>query len=223
MEKIKVFILKSPVIMGIITFVSACILAIVFKLILGLKSMSLETTVIPLAIASPLFYTYHFKEQIKKAYRVKYALTITLLYALSNIFIILHLPELAQPKLLNMIVVLLIIFSTVIYLGVYFITGRFGKKSFIQNYPKAAIAKKNLPSATKKQINRVIYLLVIFLTLMSLAFELSEHHIINISDNMFLVLGVLFFGVMYYTLKYLKKTSGIDFTKNTENDKDQDS
>lgn len=220
MEKIKVFILKSPVIMAVLTFLSAFILAVVLKIFLGLKSMSLEKTIIPIAIGIPILYSYKFKEQVPKAYRIVYALTTTLFYVLLNILIIFFSPEFSQSKFSNLFINVMIIESIAIFFSIYLISGHVGKRFLKYDFQKMAARQKNMPVEVQKEkrTKALVALSILFLPMILLV--LQNKHIIYLGENMDIILPISFLVLMFLTAKYLKKTSGIDFTKNIEEDKE---
>lgn len=209
MEKIYKFILKSPVIMAIITFIFAFVLAIVLKLVLGIQSMSLEQTIIPVAIGIPILYSYKFKEQASKAYRIIYALTTTLFYLVFSIFIICFSSEYSQSKFFNTLINITVIESIGIFIGIYFISGRIGKRFLKYDFQKMANIQKNMPIEIQKEkrLKALGILFILFLPL--LLYILNNKHIINLGKNMDIILPGLFLILMVLAGKYLKKTSDI--------------
>lgn len=82
MEKIKVFILKSPVLMAFIAF----LLGLIFSYIFHMKEMHSVKIIAFTSVAFIILYSYNFNEQVPRMYRIKYALIITLLNCLFTFF-----------------------------------------------------------------------------------------------------------------------------------------
>lgn len=219
MEKIKIFILKSPVIMAIITFASAFILAIILKLFLGLKNTSLETTIIPMAISMPILYKNKFKEQISKTYKIIYALTTTLFYILFNFLMIFLSPVFSHSKNYNFLINATIMESIIIFFCIYFIIGRVGKRVLKYDFQKMAEIQKNMPVEIKKE--RRTKFLITFSILFSpmILLFLSHIHIISLDKNIKSILALLFIVLVIVSPKYLKKENEIYFPSNENVDK----
>lgn len=88
MEKIKVLALKNPIFMGTMAFLLAYFISLFNTDFLELKYMSIEKTLIPIALLLSILYGYVFKTQIPKSYGIKYSITISILYVLYNLLTI---------------------------------------------------------------------------------------------------------------------------------------
>lgn len=71
MEKIKVFILKNPGIIGLITFVSIITLILILTLLFHFKlTLPIELLLIIFSQVAPSIYFFEFKEPILKSLQI---------------------------------------------------------------------------------------------------------------------------------------------------------
>lgn len=126
MEKIKVFILKNPVITGLITFISVIFITLIFTLVLHFKlTFPVELVLIIFSQVAPSIYFLKFKESISKNYRVIYALTIAISYVAFNVLTI-YLSSFGQQNL-NWLLKITIFVFLIIFICIYKISGLAGK------------------------------------------------------------------------------------------------
>lgn len=221
MEKINKFILKSPFITSVLTFVSAFILAIIFKSIIGFKSASLENCIYIIVLSFAFSYGYYFKEQMTKFYRLKYALITTFLNFILTISIIYFSTNISQSPLKNILyfsmLMPLIFMPFLIYHGSGYISKMFAKYDF----KKQISIEKNMPIEIQKERKTVSLLYFLFISIGLIVFALNERKIIHLPDNILIIFSLLFLGIMLFSAKYFKKTYDMNFT-NIDNDKKSD-
>ncbi len=126
MEKIKVFILKSPVVTGLITFVSIITLILMLTLLFHFKlTLPIELLLIIFSQVAPSIYFFKFKEPISKSYRIIYASTIAISYVAFNILTI-YVSSFGQQNL-NWLLKLTVFAFLIIFICIYKISGLAGK------------------------------------------------------------------------------------------------
>jgi hypothetical protein len=125
MEKIKVFILKNPVIIGLITFVSIITLILILTSLFHFKlTLPIELLLIIFSQVAPSIYFFVFKEPISKNYRIIYALTIAISYVAFNILTI-SLSSFGQQNL-NWLLKITAFAFLIIFVCIYKISGLAG-------------------------------------------------------------------------------------------------
>lgn len=221
MEKVKVLFLKSPIIMGIITFMSAFILAMLLKSFWSIKGLSLEKTLVITAICTPVLYNYKFKEQMSKTYRLLYATTTTLLYVLLNIYIIYYSPEFSQSNLHNLFFNLMLFQSVVIFIGVYIIASRVGKSFSKYDFQKLSDFQKTLPKEIQKERRLKVIVILLILSLPWILLVLNNKNIINLGSNMDIILPLTFLLLLVLSGQYIKTTMPSYFLNNTSIENDE--
>lgn len=214
MEKIKNFILKTPVVMAIITFLSACFVSIFNTDFLGMKYMSIEKTLAPTALLFCIFYGHTFKEQIPKEYRIKYSLYTSFLYILFNLFNIYYSTDIS---VLSLSYTSIIVSAPLFCLVIYFLSGAITQSYSNGDYEKMVIAQKNMPIQIQKKRRFLRYALNVAIFLPIILFVLINKNIIHFDKNVEILLPLLFlFIVIFIIAKYLRKMTMEDIISSQE-------
>lgn len=220
MEKIKVFVLKSPTFLSIFTFITAVALVYILKYLLAVKNMGLEQTLAPIAITYAYFYGKEFKEQMSRVFRLKYSLITTLPYLLLSILFAYFSPQVSQLKIFNMLCIGIMIQFLLIVLGIYFLSGYMSKIASRYDYQRIQNEQKNIPIEIRQKKNQKAYLLILILAIPTTLLILDSHHIIHLNTSESLSLAVISPILLFLLIYYLKKLYGV---KPTLPDKNQSS
>lgn len=199
MEKIKIFILKTPVIMSSIAFLSAFLFAMFNTDFLGMKYMTIEKTLVPTALLFSILYGHTFKEQIPKVYRIKYALYTSFLYILFNIFIIYYSTDVS---VLSLSYTCIIVAAPLFCFVIYILSGAITQCYSNGDYEKMEISQNDIPIEIKIQRKRkrsIIGLAVIF-AIFSLIILIYFNRNLSILFPL-LTVFIIIFGIAKYLIK----------------------
>lgn len=125
MEKSKVLILKNPIMMALIVFITVILLSIFITQFLHVKlTLPIELLLIIFSTITPILYNLEFQEQISKRYRVVYSTSLALFYTLFSILIIHSLDF--HSKHSDSLIRITVFASLVVFLCVYIILEKCG-------------------------------------------------------------------------------------------------
>lgn len=206
MEKAKIYIIKSPIISALITFILALIISLTFSVFKISKHAGLEHTLIPIAFSFAFIYGFNIKEQMSKTYRLKYSLICTIPYLLVGLFAVYHDPVLIKLGHTNWLFLILLAPFITMTASIYFLSGFISKKFSDPEYQNRLIAQKNMPNELKNKRNIVGWFLVIIMALPLIYLYLTKNQIIKVSSETTLLLSTLFFVSLFITVKYLYNT-----------------
>lgn len=203
MNKAKTFILKSPILMAVISFLTTIFILLIVKLLLKIP-INLETVLIPIAIITIPQCERKLKEKLPFQYRFKYSLTLTLIYLIINLIFISYVTK-NNPNLFQTLVTIATINSLIIYFSAYYVSIRLSKRLHYGNYEQILNEQKKIPIEIQKKRKITTYSLLAVAFFTIILFSLNGHHIITISKGALLLLSLSFLAALIFTVVYLKK------------------
>jgi len=190
MGNIKSFILKHPIIIAIITFLLAYFVHTINAGLIGQIYISIEKTLVPIALLLSLLYGYLYKEQLPQKYRLKYSISAALLYAIFNISAIYYFPNAHNSSLL-FTASRTPIFCFLIYFLSGIITKRFSK-SKTQNIENSLNSK----SIAIQRKNFFILWIIIAIKLLLVIFAYFNRNLIKFFPLIFLI-AIVVWGIKH--------------------------
>lgn len=207
MEKINKFILKSPTLLAIVSFLFAFILTLILKKLLGIHNISLEQTFIPIAISLAYFYGYETKEEMPKIYRLKYSIITTLPYLLLGIMVAYLSPKMIKLNASNIMCISIIIKFVLTTLLIFYLSKYISKKGSMYNYQKIKITNQILPIEIKRKTKIIHCIFFVIFALFVISSILDNLHIINLNPSITFSITIIFFITLFVSANYIKKLS----------------
>lgn len=196
---------RSPIIMAFGVFFSASLIAIVLKLLFGVKNISIEAVLIPMSMIFPMLYGSMYKEALPKSSRIKYSVMIAVLYLLLGIFSSCFSPKISQSPLLNIIIIGSLVMSVVLGIVIYFVSGRTSKRLSKYDYEKIAVIQKTLPRKDQIKGKVIALTIMVFFTLPLLFPFLKDKNLIHLTPTDEFLFFILWFIIIFSATKYFKR------------------
>lgn len=207
-ENIPLFTTKSPIIMGILAFLTSLYISAVLKIGFHVRFASIELFIIPIAVLYAFILGWRLQSKLAFVYCLKFTLSTILPFLLLGFFEF-HKSSTATSTTYFGLFYMSILFS----LAIYFFSGIVSKTSAQSIIPPDVIP---LDIKIKKRIICGVSLIFIFLSL--LAKVLNNAEMISIDDNiiLFLTLGIPF--AIFFFFQCLLKYSWMNYLPPSEND-----
>lgn len=207
------FVTKSPILMGVLAFLTSLFLAAVMKIGFYIQGAGIEVFIVPVAIIFALTLGWRLQSKLSTGYRLKYTACIALLYFLLLMSDYRHIQHI---KSLNLFYIQHLYFIFLLCVAIFIFSDKVSESS-----AKAYIPPDVIPLDIKIKKRIACGCSFGFIVLSLLARILNNTNIISISNNIIFLSNIAIPFVIFLLFQYLLKYSWTNYMPPSE-DKDED-